>query len=160
MQGSCLIKCRGETDLVKSVEEVLNRDSTFGSTVPLSENAMKVCTGGVLSAQSATNVEDLLLVDGHVEVERLVGSLFLSATDLSLEFLHGANSHALRKTASLVWISSEVALACFIRSLGSISWVVTSKDLRSPFGFFKLLRLAIRDKDGSLGLLALSVIKF
>ena len=160
VQGSCLIESRGETDLVKSVEEVLNRDSTFGSTVPLSENAMKICTGGVLSAQSATNVEDLLLVDGHVEVERLVCRFFLSAADLSLELLHRANSHALRKTASLVWISSKVALACFIRSLGSISRVVTCKDLRSPLGLFKLLCLAIRHKNRSLGLLALSVIKF
>jgi len=47
---SCgLVQSGGDSDLVKTMEEVLNADSTLISTVPLVEDPVQVRSRGVLS---------------------------------------------------------------------------------------------------------------
>ena len=160
VQSCGLIQCGGKTDLIQTIEEVLNGNAALRSTVPLSEDTVKIGARGVLPTESASNVQDLLLVDSHVEVERLVSRLLLSAPDLSLKLLHGANSHAFGKATALVWIGREVALSSLVGRLRRRCRVIASEDLIGPLRFLQLLCSVVGDEYGRLRFLTLSVIKF
>lgn len=102
MQSGRLIKRRGQSNLIQTMEEVFDADSTLGTTVPLCENAMKVSSRGILASQSSPDIHDSLLIDSFLESQWLVRGLLLSALDSFLETLSWAVSDILRKTTALI----------------------------------------------------------